>query len=177
MEQADPKWYLFGVIALILVAIIVPRWFRGRAYSDKEAHQACSEVYLKYVSLVESSASNEDWASLEADALPRLDAIAADHEANLDKKTPASTTIYQIAKYELPRVIQEKGSPTDKRRPGAIANELAAAERIILAPPEPEKPKKSKPGTGQGWDPFVFAILFVDGAVVIVGIGCWCWRK
>ncbi len=180
MGQTDPKWYLLGIIALAFLAIQVPRWFDGPAYSEEEGLQICRDAFTKYQSLVAAKASDEEWESFHSEALAQLDAITADHEEHyttLSNLNPARPLIYQIAKYNLPEVLKDKSGKADKLNRGDIEKQLAQAENVMLAPPTPAKTKKKpRAEPNQGWDPVVVAILIGDLAIVMVGGGFWLWR-
>lgn len=177
MDQTDPKWYLLGVIVLVLFAILIPRWFHGPAFSDKQTHQICSDIFVKYSTLVESDASNEQWEALESEALPQLEAIAADHESNFKQRTRGGELIYQIAKYRLPLAIQQRGNLMNNQSPDLIIEELVRVEKIMTAPPKAvRQPIKANQETSQGWDPLIVAILVGDMILAVAGGGYWLWR-
>jgi len=182
MNQPDPKWYLLGVIVLAFLAIQVPRWFDGPAYSQEECLQVCKDAFARYQSLRAAKAPESEWKAFHDDVLPQLDAITKDHEENVSKlrtQGPARPLIYQVAKYNLPEVINDRNNTKKElQHVSGIEKQLAQAEKVMFAPTAPARPKK-KPRTNssQGWDPVVVAILIGDLAIALVGGGYWFLRS
>ena len=184
MNQPDPKWYLLGVIVLAFLAIQIPRWFDGPAYSQEEIHQICKDAFARYQSLKAAKASDAEWQNFHDEVIPQLDAITKDHEKYFTKisgaaEDPARPLFYQVAKYNLPEVIRNKND-TKKLQHSTenIEKQLAQAEKVMLAPAAPAKPKKKpESNSSQGWDPVILAILVGDLAIALIGGGYWFLRS
>lgn len=184
MNQPDPKWYLLGVIVLAFLAIQIPRWFDGPAYSQEECLQVCKDAFAKYQTLKAAKASDAEWQAFHDEVIPQLDAITKDHEEYFTKISgaagaPARPLLYQVAKYNLPEVIRNKNDTKKKLQyPSGIEKQLAQAEKVMLAPAAPAKPKKKpKSNSSQGWDPVIMAILVGDLTIALVGGGYWFFRS
>ncbi|PQO45487.1 hypothetical protein [Blastopirellula marina] len=148
MKQTDPKWHLLGVMLLSLCAIMIPRWFQGRAYSGEEAYRIFNDIFARYNVLNEAKASSEAWKAWQVDATSQLSEIVMDHEANTASKTPASTVIHQMAKYELPQLPQQERGSANKELLDNITLELTATQEAMA--PVPKKAPKRNTDKEQG---------------------------
>ncbi|UUO04986.1 hypothetical protein M4951_16530 [Blastopirellula sp. J2-11] len=190
--QADPKWYLLGAILLVFMAITVPRMFHFRDFSDQEGYEICLAIQTQCKELKARKASDADWEAFQQEALPKLDAIADDIEnystSKRGLKSPASTNIYQIARYNLPKQIQSKSDGVlqknikgkDASRQPDMDRSIAEILRVINMPKEPQV-QRNKPQLAQknqnSWDPIVVGIVCVDMLAMAGGLGYWFWPK
>ncbi|PQO45484.1 hypothetical protein [Blastopirellula marina] len=167
--ESDTRWYALGAFALVLLAIIIPRYLQFRSYSDRGAFEVCESIYGEIKSLKAGSDDQAGWANLEGQAIPKLEEVTVDIEAHLGGKTSASSAIYQLAKYELPRAIEHRGRTAGKKLDEDFANAL----QLIDAPYESSvhDVKNRRDGeTPESWDPVVMGILAIDGILFVSGV-------
>lgn len=176
MEHADPKWYVVGIIIVVLLGIMIPRWFDGPVYSDEEGFRICSDVFAKYQTLLAVKAPPEQWDAFKQESKMLLGPMSEDHERhnkNDSSQKKAAGRLYQLAKYHLPKAIEQGNRPNGKSGAQAIETQLSDIKQIIFGPPPEFRMKGSGPSEQSGWDPLVVGILAMDVLIVVVGGGYW----